>query len=198
MFRLTRMIRARGRFPPDGTDDICPDASGPARRPWRHHGFQRLRACTGSRMDKNGKRMEETGKSRACIRGGHSGDRWRQEIFFRRQPCGLLEQPPDLRLERRKRAIEGFAPRIEDDGPRGVQSLQFQTHSFPHAATDAIADNRFAERAGRSKPDKRAGKFGFNNIEDSKKGTRITRPLVVNPSKFCRSKQPYTFWETCI
>jgi hypothetical protein len=85
-------------------------------------------------------------KSRACRRR-----------VVRREPIAAGEKTPDFGLQIRELAFQCLAARIEYDGPLGIQRIQLEPDSFPHAAADAISDDGIAERTGRREADARPG-----------------------------------------
>jgi hypothetical protein len=70
---------------------------------------------------------------------------------------------------------------------------QFEPDGFAHAAFDAIACHRLAERFGRGEADAGSGSRQFGKRERGEEGAVVTLPPVVNSSEIARSQQPDTF-----
>ena len=102
------------------------------------------------------------------------------------------KQTSHLALKFGKPALESLPPGIEYDGPLRVQQLQLEPHCFPQTAFDSIPYHGFAQSPGRGESHARTARVGAQT-EGSEKGTRITRPLFVNPSEIAGTKNPDTF-----
>jgi hypothetical protein len=70
---------------------------------------------------------------------------------------------------------------------------QIEAHGFPDAAFEAVTDDGFAESSWRGETNSRTGLSAVGKTKSSEKGTRETRPLVINFSEVAGAKQPYTF-----
>jgi hypothetical protein len=44
--------------------------------------------------------------------------------------------------------IQDFAPRVEDDVPRGIQPIEVEADRFAETPFDAVANHRFSDSAG--------------------------------------------------
>jgi len=68
-----------------------------------------------------------------------------------------------------------------------------KTDRLADAPFDAIAYDRFADRAREGKPDPGTEGLGFTHAKCGEQGTREADPLVVHPSKILRSENADTF-----
>jgi hypothetical protein len=96
----------------------------------------------------------------------------------------------------RHRSVEGFAPRIEYDGPLRAQLIQMQAHCLSQAPLDAIAHHGFANRTGNSKSDTGAAGFELADTKSGEQGTSASGTLIVNSSEVLRTQQTDTFRKT--
>jgi hypothetical protein len=110
----------------------------------------------------------------------------------RRNLTAPYKQTSDFRLKFGEAAIEGFPAGIEYDGPLRIQRLQFEAHGFAHTPLDTVSHHRLAKSLGSGEAHTRSGWLP-GETESSEKGTRITRPLVVNLSEIAGTKDPDTF-----
>jgi hypothetical protein len=99
-------------------------------------------------------------------------------------------------VEFRHRGVESLAARIEYDGPLRAQLIQVQAHCLSHAPLDAIAYDRFADRARNCKSDTWADGFGFADTEGGEQGTGTPGTLIVDSSEILRTQQTDTFRKT--
>jgi len=61
-----------------------------------------------------------------------------------------------FRLDLRHRSIQRLAPRIDDDGPLGIQPIQVMADGLADPPPDAVAHHGLADGAGQGKTDARA------------------------------------------
>jgi hypothetical protein len=96
-------------------------------------------------------------------------------------------------MEFRHWGIVGLPPRIDDNGPLGVQPIQVEAYGLPHAPFDAITHHGRTDRARKGEADMRTGGFTFTNAKCRKERAGNANPLVVNPSKILGSENADTF-----
>lgn len=99
-------------------------------------------------------------------------------------------------MQFRHRSIEGFAPRIDDDGPLGTQLTEVEADGLAQAPLDAIAYHRFSDGARHGKPDSRSIGLRFANAESREEGARESGTSVVNPAEIFRAQNADTFRKT--
>jgi len=149
------------------------------------HIAPRLRTCTPSRSDKSGTPKAGTGRGRTCKPEAHL----RGAIAAEKEAFHFLPQF-------RHGGIERFLPRIDDDGPLGVQPIERAAHGFAKPPFDAVAGHRRTEGAGNRKPDSGPCRLPLANAESRKAGARKSAALIINPSEILRSQQADTFRKT--
>jgi len=99
-------------------------------------------------------------------------------------------------MQFRHRSIEGFATRIDDDGPLGAQLTEVEADSLTEAPLDAITHHRFSDGARHGKPDSRTIGCRFAKAESCEEGPRESGTSVVNPAEIFRAQQTDTFRKT--
>ena len=99
-------------------------------------------------------------------------------------------------MQFRHRSIEGFAPRIDDDGPLGAQLTEVEADGLAQAPLDTIAYHRFSNGARHGKPDSRSIGRRFANAESREEGARESGTSVVNPAEIFRAQKADTFRKT--
>jgi hypothetical protein len=92
--------------------------------------------------------------------------------------------------------IEGFAARIDDNGPLRTQPIQLQSDGLTKAAPNAVPHHGFADGAGNGKPDAWAVRLRFADGEGGKQRAGVFRARVINPSEVFGSQQTNTFRKT--
>lgn len=166
----------------DGSATAGTDLSMPLAQP---RIAPRLAAYTPSRSDRSGTPKAGTGKLRidrfeAPLRGAIAAEK---EAFH------FL---PQLRHG----GIQRFPPRIDDDGPLGIQPIESAADGFAKPPFDSIAGHRLAKGAGHRESDPRAVHFRVANTERGKTGGRKSGPPIVHRSEILRSQQADTFRKT--
>ena len=99
-------------------------------------------------------------------------------------------------MEFRHGGVEGFAPRIEYDGPLRAQLIQVQAHRFAQAPLDSIAHDGFAERARSCEADPWPVALRLANTKSREQRSGTPGTLVVNSSEVLRSQKADTFRKT--
>ena len=145
----------------------------------------RIAAYTPSRSDRSDMPKAGTGKLRidkleAPLRGAIAAEK--EAFHFLPQ---LLHG-----------GIQRFPPRIDDDGPLGIQPIESAAHGFAKPPFDPVAGHRLAQGAGRRKSDPGAVHFRVASAERRKTGARESASLIVHRSEISRSKQADTFRKT--
>ena len=70
-----------------------------------------------------------------------------------------------------------------------------EARRLTHSSAKTVADNGFAERAGRSESNAGAGAGRPDEAKCGKKGTGVAGPIIVNLAEIAGFEQPYTFWK---
>ena len=99
-------------------------------------------------------------------------------------------------MEFRYRSIEGFAPRIDDDGPLWAQLTEVEAHRLSDPSLDAVSHHGFAEGARAGEADPRPLRLLFANAECRKEGAGEPGTLVIYPAEVFGTQQTDTFRET--
>ena len=99
-------------------------------------------------------------------------------------------------MEFRYRSIEGFAPRIDDDGPQWAQPIQVEAHRLADPPLDAVSHHGFAERARACEADVRTLRPRFTHTKCRKEGPGEPGTLVIYPAEVFGTQQTDTFRET--
>jgi len=89
-----------------------------------------------------------------------------------------------------------LTPRIDDDGPLGIQPMEVKADGLADAPFDTVAHHGFPEGARCSEPDARSRGFRFAHAESREKGPGEAGSVVVNAPEILRSKEAYTFGKT--
>jgi len=96
----------------------------------------------------------------------------------------------------RRRRIQSFQPRIDDDGPLRIQPIEITADGFTEPPPETIAHHGFADGAWNGETD--VGPIGLR-LADAKgreQGAGETRTCVINPSEILRSQQTDTLRKT--
>ena len=128
---------------------------------------------------------EERGKWQTCIpaaRGSRS--------------IAPLKKTLHFALKFRHRSIEGFAPRIDDDGPLWAQLIQVEAHGLADPSLDAVSHHGFAEGARAGEADMRPIRLRFAHTKCRKEGPGEPGTLVINSAEVFGTQQTDTFRET--
>ncbi len=145
----------------------------------------RTAAYTPSRSGKNGRPKAGTEKSRI--------DRFEAPL---RRAIAAEKEAFHFLPQLRHGGIQRFPPRIDDDGPLGIQPIESAAHGFAKPPFNAIAGHRLAQGAGHRESDPGAVHFRVASAERRKTGARKSAPLVVHRSEILRSQQADTFRKT--
>jgi hypothetical protein len=94
------------------------------------------------------------------------------------------------------RSIEGFASRVDDDGPLWAQPIEQEADGLPAAPLDAVAHDCFADGARDCKADMRPIGLVFANAKSGEEGSGEPGTLVINSSEVFGSQQTDTFRKT--
>ena len=96
----------------------------------------------------------------------------------------------------RYRSIEGFPPRIDDDGPLWAQLIQMQADGLADPSLDAISHHCFAEGARAGEADMGTFRLRFANAKCRKQGSGEPGSLVIYPAEVFGTQQTDTFRKT--
>ena len=96
----------------------------------------------------------------------------------------------------RYRCIEGFAPRIDDDGPLWAQLIQLEAYGLADPPLDAISHHGFAEGARAGEANMRSLRLRFADTESRKQRSGEPGTLVINPAEIFGTQQTDTFRKT--
>ena len=94
------------------------------------------------------------------------------------------------------RSIEGFAPRIDDDGPLWAQLTKVEADRLTDASLDAVSHHGFAEGARAGEADMRPLQLRFANTKGRKEGSGELGALVIYPAEVFGTQQTDTFRKT--
>ena len=129
--------------------------------------------------------MEEGGKLQTCIPEA-SGSR----------SIASLKKTLHFPAKFRYRSIEGFPPRIDDDGPLWAQLIQMQADGLADPSLDAISHHCFAEGARAGEADMGTFRLRFANAKCRKQGSGEPGSLVIYPAEVFGTQQTDTFRKT--
>ena len=99
-------------------------------------------------------------------------------------------------LQFRHGCIEGFASRIDDDGPLWAQPVEVEAYSLADTPLDTVPHDRFTDRARDGEPDTRPVRLRLADTKSREEGPRESGTLVINSSKVFGSQQTDTFRKT--
>jgi hypothetical protein len=99
-------------------------------------------------------------------------------------------------LQVRYGSIEGFAPRIDDDGPLWAQPVEVEANRLADTPLDTVPHDRFADGARDSEADMRPVRLRFEDTKSGEEGPGESGTLVINSSKVFGSQQTDTFRKT--
>jgi hypothetical protein len=129
--------------------------------------------------------MGAAGRDKACTRGARES-----------RSIASQNQLFDLAFEFGHRSIEGFPPRIDDDGPLWVQPAKVEADRLPDSPFDPVADNRLTQSPRNREADSGAVGLCLANAECREIRTRETRTMIVHAAKILGSQQADTFRKT--
>ena len=107
-----------------------------------------------------------------------------------------LKKTLDFAVKFRYRCIEGFAPRIDDDGPLWAQLIQLEADGLADPPLDAISHHGFAEGARAGEANMRSFQLRFADTESRKQRSAEPGTLVINPAEVFGTQQTDTFRKT--
>jgi hypothetical protein len=99
-------------------------------------------------------------------------------------------------MQFRYRSIEGFAPRIDDDGPLWAQPIEVEANRFADPPFDTVTHHGFAQGAGTGEADMRPIGLGFEDAESRKEGAGEPGTLVINAAEVFGTQEADTFRKT--
>lgn len=114
----------------------------------------------------------------------------------RSRSTASLKKTLNLAMKFRHRGIEGFAPRIDDDGPLWAQLIQAEAHRLPDPPLDAVSHHGFAEGARAGEADMGAVRLRLADTKCRKQGPREPGTLVIYPAEVFGTQQTDTFRKT--
>lgn len=94
-----------------------------------------------------------------------------------------LKEALDLAEDFRERSIQGFAPRIDDDGPLGVQPIQKGSDGFTEAPANAIAHHGLTDGTWHGKPDTRPVRLRLSQAERRKERAAELGAGIINSAE---------------
>ena len=175
----------RDRSRPRERDGSAPNGAAPSRCPSERRGAPLPHACIPSRSDRNGRPKEEGGKLRTCI-PEEPGSR----------SIASLKKTLHFPAKFRYRSIEGFPPRIDDDGPLWAQLIEMQAHGLADPSLDAISHHCFAEGARTGEADMGTFRLRFADTKCRKQGPGEAGTLVIYSAEVFGTQQTDTFRKT--
>jgi hypothetical protein len=128
---------------------------------------------------------EEGGKLQTCIPGGLGS-----------RSIASLKKTFDFAVKFRYRCIEGFAPRIDDDGPLWAQLIQLEAYGLTDPSLNAISHHGFAEGARAGEANMWSFQLRFADTECRKQRSGEPGTLVINPAEVFGTQQTDTFRKT--
>ena len=138
-----------------------------------------------------------TGRKEAAGRGKKGGN---QELVHAEgagdDPLQRRKRRSTSRCEFRHRSIEGFASRIDDDGPLWAQPIEVKADGLADAPLDTVAHDRFTDGARDSETDMRPIRLRLADTKSGEEGSGEPGTLVINSSEVFGSQQTDTFRKT--
>jgi hypothetical protein len=107
-----------------------------------------------------------------------------------------LKKTFDFAVKFRYRCIEGFAPRIDDDGPLWAQLAELEAYSLANPSLNPISHDGLAECAGAGETNVRSFELRFPDTECRKEGAGKPGTLVVDSTEIFGTQQADTFRKT--
>jgi len=107
-----------------------------------------------------------------------------------------LKKTFDFAVKFRYRCIEGFAPRIDDDGPLWAQLIQLEAYGLADPPLNAISHHGFAEGARAGEANMRSFQLRFADTKSRKQRSAEPGTLVINPAEVFGTQQTDTFRKT--
>lgn len=149
--------------------------SNPSRRRAPPRTGESLPECIPSKWDKTGRLTGAPEIRRACMRA----TRLWSPVAAKKE---LLHFPLDLH----KRGVQRLSSGIDHQSALRIQLVQEQTHSFPHAPPDPVANDRLPQRARRREAHARPVLQRIADVESREKRTHVSGSPIINSAKLRR------------